>query len=174
MIIDIGGASTEIIFADKKKILWLKSYKTGVSRALESNPVSDHPTKNELMDLQKYFIDKMPDLKLQLEKYQPQVLIGTAGSFDTWRKIIEPKEGQTFPFYKFESKALRLRIKKINNTPCTERVTIKGIPEYRRKTIVPAGALVNYLMNIYNFKTVYQCSYSLAEGLMNELTKKQY
>jgi len=174
MIIDIGGASTEIIIADKKAIRWLKSFKLGVSRALESVPVSDHPTTNELMDLQRNFIRKLPGLKSQLKKYQPQLLIGTAGSFDSWRKILELKDGETFPFYKFETGALRLIIEKINDTPCAERTNIKGIPEIRRKTIVPAGVLVNYLTNIYNFKTVYQCSYSLAEGLMNELIKKQY
>jgi exopolyphosphatase/guanosine-5'-triphosphate,3'-diphosphate pyrophosphatase len=172
MIIDIGGASTEIIMADNKKIKWLKSYKVGVSRALESFPISGQPTGKELADLQAYFINNISDLKYQLEKYQPEVLIGTAGSFDTWRKILEPDNGKNIPFYKFEKKALKLIIKKINVTPYVKRINIKSIPEIRRKTIVPAGVLVQYLLDIYSFKTVYQCSYSLAEGLMSDMTKK--
>jgi exopolyphosphatase/guanosine-5'-triphosphate,3'-diphosphate pyrophosphatase len=174
MIIDIGGASTEIIMANSKDIKWLKSYKIGVSRALEFFPLSNQPLKNELLDLQTYFIENLSDLKYQIEKYQPKVLIGTAGSFDTWRKILESNQEMNIPFYEFDQPALKLIINKINQTPYTKRFSIKGIPEIRRKTIVPAGVLAQYLLDIYNFKSIYQCSYSLAEGLMNEMTIKQF
>lgn len=174
MIIDIGGASTEIIFADQTHIKWLKSFKVGVSRALESYPVSDQATRTELMDLKSYFKDRMIDLKNQLDKYQPEILIGTAGSFDTWRKIIENKDEKNAPFYRFEHNGLPPIIENINHTPYSKRNEIKAIPEIKRETIVPAGMLVLYLLDIYNFKAVYQCSYSLAEGLINEMLKKQY
>jgi len=173
LIIDIGEASTEIILADKKSIKWLKSYKVGVSRALESYPVSDLPTGVELTNLQNYFSDSLTDLTIQLGKYKPELLIGTAGSFDTWRKILETQDSGNNPYYRFNSKELRSIIERINITPYSSRAEIKGIPEIRRESIVPAGMLILYLMDIYTFNTVYQCSYSLAEGMIYELTKKQ-
>ena len=173
MIIDIGGASSEVIFANNKKINWLKSYKVGVSRALESFPVSDLPTKKELAALQAYFVKNTSDLKLEIEKHQPEILIGTAGSFDTWRKILEPPDKMALPFYQFKTDNLITIINQINLTPYSKRTNIKGIPEIRRESIVPAGLLVQYLLDIYNFNAVYQCDYSLAEGLMNEIINQQ-
>jgi len=173
MIIDIGGASTEIIIADRNEIKWLKSYKIGVSRALELLPVSEQPTQNELAALQTYFINHIPDLKSQLEKHRPEILIGTAGSFDTWRKILKTNDDKSIPYYQFNLGKLNAIINKINTTPYAERTSIKGIPEIRRESIVPAGIFVQYLLDIYNFNTVYQCNYSLAEGLIYETIKKQ-
>jgi len=173
MIIDIGGASTEIIIANNDHIKWLKSYKVGVSRALELIPVNDLPSEKDLSALSEYFKSNMKDLNDILVKFQPESLIGTAGSFDSWRKNLEIKNNDSIPFYKFIADNLIDLIRKINKTPLQDRAAIKGIPELRKETIVPAGILIQNLLDIYNFKTVYQCDYSLAEGLIREMTKKQ-
>ena len=173
MIIDIGGASTEIIIANNDHIKWLKSYKVGVSRVLELFPIKDPPSKEDLNALSEYFGSNLQDLIDILVKYQPEMLIGTAGSFDSWRKNLESKNNDSIPFYKFDTNKIIDLIRKINKAPLQDRVAIKGIPELRKETIVPAGVLIQNLLDIYNFKTVYQCSYSLAEGLIKEMTIKQ-
>ena len=172
MIIDIGGASTEVIIANHDQIKWLKSYNIGVSRALELYPISDQPSKEELYSLAEYFKSNMKDINDILNKYQPESLIGTAGSFDSWRKNIEIKNDESIPYYEFDKNKIIELIRKINNASLQDRVTISGIPEIRKETIVPAGELIQNILDIYNFKTVYQCSYSLAEGLIMEMTKK--
>lgn len=173
MIVDIGGASTEVIIADHDHIKWLKSYKVGVSRALELSPISDLPAEEDLYNLSGYFKSNMKDLNDILNKYKPESLIGTAGSFDSWRKNIEIKNDESIPYYEFDKNKIIELIRKINNASLQDRVTINGIPEMRKETIVPAGVLIQNILDIYNFKTVYQCSYSLAEGLIREMTKKQ-
>lgn len=172
MVIDIGGASTEVIIINNDLIKWLKSYKVGVSRALEIFPINDIPSEEDLFMLTEYFKSNMEDLNDVLINYQPDILIGTAGSFDSWRKIIETKNEDSVPYYKFDRRELNDLFIKINKTSLQERVTIKGIPELRKETIVPAGVLIQNLLDIYNFKTVYQCSYSLAEGLIKGMTEK--
>ena len=87
-------------------------------------------------------------------------------------KSSKPKNEDSVPYYKFDRRELNDLFIKINKTSLQERVTIKGIPELRKETIVPAGVLIQNLLDIYNFKTVYQCSYSLAEGLIKGMTEK--
>lgn len=173
MIIDIGGASTEVIIATDKQIKWLKSYKIGVSRALELFPISDPPSPINLNSLSQYFSSQMSDLNEVLIKYQPEYMIGTAGSFDSWRKNLEIKCDHSMPYFQIKKHEISNLIRKINNSTSAKRTGIKGIPEIRKETIVPAGVLIQNLLDIYNFKTVYQCSYSLSEGLIREITKKQ-
>ena len=173
MIIDIGGASTEVIIANNDHIKWLKSYKVGVSRALELFPINDLPSQKDLSALSEYFKSNMKDLHDILIKYQPELLIGTAGSFDSWRKNLKPTNDDSIPYYNFDKHKIIDLIRKINKTPLLDRGSIKGIPELRKETIVPAGVLIQNLLDIYNFKTVYQCSYSLAEGLIREMIEKK-
>ncbi|RLD25363.1 MAG: hypothetical protein DRI54_05015 [Bacteroidetes bacterium] len=171
MIIDIGGASTEVIIANNDQIKWLKSYKVGVSRALELFPINDLPSEEDLNNLSDYFKSNMIDLNNILVKHQPELLIGTAGSFDSWRKNMEIKNNDSIPHYKFDRDKIIELIRNINKRNLQDRVAIKGIPEMRKETIVPAGVLIQNLLDIYDFKNVYQCSYSLAEGLIREMTK---
>lgn len=173
MILDIGGASTEVIIANKNQIKWLKSYKVGVSRALELFPIKDPPSKEDLFALSVYFKSKMQGLNDILVRYQPDMLIGSAGSFDSWRKNQEIKKNDSAPYYKFDTHKIIDLIRKINKTSLKNRMTIKGIPEIRKETIVPAGVLIQNLLDIYNFNTLYQSDYSLAEGLIKEMALKQ-
>ena len=173
MIVDIGGASTEVIIANNDHIKWLNSYKIGVSRALELVPIKDPPTIEDLSALSDYFRSNLKDLNDLLNKYQPESLIGTAGSFDSLRINLEDKNNDSIPYYKFATDKMINLIRRINKTSLKDRLTIKGIPELRKETIVPAGVLIQKMLDIYNFKTVYQCDYSLAEGLIREMTKKQ-
>lgn len=173
MVIDIGGASTEVIIGNNDHTIWLKSYKVGVSRALELFPINDLPTEKDLIILSEFFTSRMGDLDDILIKYQPEILIGTAGSFDSWRINLEPIYDDSIPYYNFDEHKIIDLIRKINKTTLQDRYSIKGIPELRKETIVPAGVLIQNLLDIYDFKTVYQCSYSLAEGLIREMTEKQ-
>jgi len=169
MIIDIGGGSTEVIFANQNKLFWSKSYKAGVSRALEQVDVQNLPSKDTLSTMLAYFKTHMPGLTEMLKQYQPQRLIGTAGSFNSWRKISEPENKGNIPFYLFSNGSLLDLINKINTSPLEQR---QNIISFRRETIVPAGIIIKYLMEIHTFKTIYQCSYSLAEGLISKLINK--
>lgn len=173
MILDIGGASTEVIIANNDHIKWLKSYKVGVSRALELFPIKDPPSNEDLLVLSDYFKSKMQGLSDILVRYQPEMLIGTAGSFDSWRKNQEIKKNDSIPYFRFDKHKTIDLMRKINKASLQNRRAIKGIPEIRKETIVPAGVLIQNLLDIYNFKDLYQSSYSLAEGLIREMTLKQ-
>ncbi len=167
LIVDIGGGSVEFIIANKSNIHWKKSFKIGISRALESYPLSNPPTKDELLNHTNYFRDNLIELKENLEKYDFKTLIGTAGSFDSWRKIISPEKSG--PTCSLDKEILLNTIKTINSLSLQKRKKIEGMEEMRIETIAPAGVLLSYLLDSFTFEYIYQCSFSLSEGVLWEM-----
>lgn len=167
VIMDIGGGSIEFIIANKTKIHWKKSFKIGTSRVLEDHPLSNPPSTAELELHYRYYSSRLQELDALLREYDVQTLIGTAGSFDAWRKmLLEDQENSTCLI---DAKNLVDCINRTNTMATEERVKIKGMEEMRIETIVPAGILVTYLIDSFNFKSIYQCSYALAEGVLWEM-----
>lgn len=168
LIMDIGGGSVEFIIGNEKEILWKKSYKAGISRILELEPLSDPPTNDEIARHRSFFIENLDGLKEQIEKFNVQYLIGTAGSFDSWRKILSESHSD-LPVYKMNGLELLNIIQHINSIPLSKRSLVKGMEKMRVETIVPAGILVAYLLDSFKFESILQCSYSLSEGVLWEM-----
>lgn len=167
IIMDIGGGSVEFIIANDKEIYWRKSYKIGISRALELFKLSDPPKKDELTNYYTYFKENLRELNSKIEYFKVKDLIGTAGSFDAWRKILGGLNDD--PVYLIKKDKLLDCILKINAVDKEERRKIRGMQKMRLDTIVPAGILVTYLLDSFTFNSIYQCSYSLSEGVLWEM-----
>jgi exopolyphosphatase/guanosine-5'-triphosphate,3'-diphosphate pyrophosphatase len=170
LIMDIGGGSIEFIIANANELLWKKSFKIGTSRVLELYPLSDPPTRQELQSHLTYYQENLIELGSIIDEFKTDTLIGTAGSFDAWRKMLtESTDDATSELNQDE---LISCIEKINSLASEERILIKGMEEMRIETIVPAGILVAYLLDSYTFNSVFQCSYALAEGVLWEMIYK--
>ena len=168
MIMDIGGGSVEFIVANKEEIFWRKSYKAGISRSLELYPLSNPPTKKEINTHQDYFKEKLGELTEIIQSHQVKHLIGTAGSFDSWRKIIDSSNSDT-PTFEINQNELLGIIQAIQESTIEKRSKIAGMEKMRVETIVPAGILVTYLLKSNTFNKITQCSYSLSEGVLWQL-----
>ncbi len=168
MIMDIGGGSVEFIIGNSNTIHWKKSYKIGISRALEMFPLSDPPLEEEMKKHYSFFKENLRELTHYIDQFEIKSLIGTAGSFDSWRKMIGDQD-RTNPTSRLSLKDLKASIKNINSISAQKRAIINGMEEMRVETIVPAGILVTYLLDYFNFESIYQCSYSLSEGVLWEL-----
>jgi exopolyphosphatase/guanosine-5'-triphosphate,3'-diphosphate pyrophosphatase len=145
-----------------------KSYKIGVSRILELYPLSNPPQEKELANHLHYFQEELKELLPLITKYKVNGLIGTAGSFDTWRKVLEGAN-DGIPFYALDKKDLINCIANINSLTTSERLKINGLEDRKIETIVPAGILVAYLLDCFGFESIHQCEYSLAEGVLWEM-----
>jgi len=170
LIMDIGGGSIEFIIANVREIFWKKSFKIGTSRALELYPLSNPPTQEELQTHLHYYQENLKELEALIREFKTERFIGTAGSFDAWRKMLgEESDDASFELNQTE---LISCIEKTNSSTTDERISIKGMEEMRIETIVPAGILVTYLLDSFTFKNVFQCSYALAEGILWEMIYK--
>lgn len=91
VIMDIGGGSTEFIFANKKGVTDLISLNIGVSRIFQELKLSDPLTENDIVSIVNWLDDKADGF---FDGKKEDLLIGASGSFETFYELIH---NQPFP-----------------------------------------------------------------------------
>ncbi len=169
LIIDIGGGSVEFIIGDNDQIFWKRSLEIGAQRLLEKFHKSDPITSDEIEALNVYFEEVLVPVFDALKIYQPGVLIGSSGTFDTLSDIFcithdihkSPEEIETplsIPgFYEIYRELIQKNR--------AERMNMPGMIEMRVDMIVVASCLIRYLLEHHAFKRIRVSTYSLKEGV---------
>lgn len=176
LIMDIGGGSTEFIICNKNKIFWKKSFRLGAARLLEEISPSDPIRKEEIKKINLLLEKKLFPLLKACEKYQPQKLIGSSGSFDTFAAIILKKNGETlgrkvnYQFNLFEYKKVHSILLK---STYKERLQIPGLLRMRADMIVLATLLLTFVLQSTKIKSLYLSKYALKEGVLHDSTQKK-
>ncbi|RKE03684.1 Ppx/GppA phosphatase family protein [Marinifilum flexuosum] len=175
-ILDIGGGSNEIIIANNEKVFWKKSYPLGMTRLLEMFAPSDPMTKGDITKVDEYLKEQLPDLFEALDLHNVKTLIGSSGSFDTFKQILLADGYQTngLPESQFEIKLKDFfRLHQIFlNSSLEERKTMKGMDPARVELMVVASIFINHLVKEAGFSKLYQSSYALKEGALFEHIEK--
>jgi len=170
-ILDIGGGSCEIIIANNEKIYWKKSFNLGIRRIIEKFKPSEPILKNEQEEIQKYIQEEIAELADIAKYYKIKTLIGTAGTFDSLRKLLKINtktdnycEIKLDDYYSFHHNILKGNI--------SNRKQLEGIVEARAELLVVACIFIKEILITLDIKKMYQSSYSLKEGAFFENTQK--
>lgn len=174
LIMDIGGGSIEFILCDPNKLIWKKSYNIGAARLMQqflhSDPISDedknaihHHLQNELAEL--FEICSM---------HKPQVLIGSAGAFETFAALIIAADNGTidinnlkiYPFIYEEYINIAIRLLHATRQ---ERAIMPGMIALRVDMIVIAALITNYVLGRTNINRLTLSTYDLKMGILSEL-----
>lgn len=171
LVMDIGGGSVEFIICDENHIFWKKSYEIGAQRLLDKFHKQDPILPQSIEEMYHYLDDTLTELKVQMEKLKPKVLIGSSGTFDTLCEIYiqehnldyDLESGTEFelPFEYFDSLFHKLITKNVD-----ERKRIKGMSQMRVDMIVVATCLIDYVLSRYSLRRIRTSFYSLKEGLL--------
>ena len=178
LVMDIGGGSVEFILGNQSRIFWKQSFEIGGQRLLERfMPVSAEPiSAGSIRRLHDYFQEQLLPLANAIHQYQPDVLVGSSGSFDTlvdmWcmheqGHLPDPNQA-TFmlpvgEFYRSYSLLIA------GNR--AERMQIPGMIELRVDMIVVAVCLIDYVLKTYAIPTIRTSTYSLKEGVLASLSE---
>jgi exopolyphosphatase/guanosine-5'-triphosphate,3'-diphosphate pyrophosphatase len=174
LIVDIGGGSVEFIIADHDQIFWKQSVEIGAQRLLEKFQKHDPILDDEMQALDMYFERSLEMLSDALKKFNPAVLVGSSGTFDTLSDIFclthgihkSPEEIETpltiEGFYEILKDLL------VKNRD--QRMLIPGMIEMRVDMIVVACCLVKFLLQKHPFNRIRVSTYSLKEGVLAHLT----
>jgi exopolyphosphatase/guanosine-5'-triphosphate,3'-diphosphate pyrophosphatase len=174
LIMDIGAGSVELIIADQQIVFWKQSFEIGGQRLLEKFQRHDPIAPDELKALDDFFQRSLTPLFPQLEKFNPRVLIGSSGTFDTLSDIFSLRRGITRTSEERET-ALTLEgfheiygdlIRKNRD----ERMRIKGMIEMRVDMIVVACSLIHFLLDRHAFDRIRVSTYALKEGVLSMLS----
>lgn len=168
VVMDIGGGSTEFILATNKALMWKRSFELGVTRLRERIPISDPITVDEEARIARHLDDRLEALYAVVERQEPHVLIGSAGSFDTLANIVAATQGitlspdaTTLPFSALEFDAIKDRLLRMTRA---ERLLVPGLPEHRVDTIPYALITIERVLIAGSIRELAWSKYALKEG----------
>ena len=168
LVMDIGGGSTEFILATNKALMWKRSFELGVTRLRERIPISDPITVEEEARIAAHLDDQLEGLYAVVERQEPHVLVGSAGSFDSLARIISAERGEalasdavTLNFSALEFDALKDRLLRMDRA---QRLQVPGLPEHRVDTIPYALIQIDRVLLAGGIRELAWSKYALKEG----------
>lgn len=170
LVMDIGGGSVEFIIGNSNEIFWKKSFECGGSRLLEKFPLSNPAIDAELNVIRNYLKNELSELSNIINNHHPAFWIGTAGAFDTLKSVIEAKGSIALPKFGMASylckyDQLNIFISSILSSTYEERITIKGLPEFRIEMILYGALLMEFTSQLMKDKDLVVSEYALKEGM---------
>lgn len=168
LVMDIGGGSIEFILATEKALMWKHSFELGVTRLRERIPTSEPITVDEEARIAAHLDDRLEPLYAIIERHEPHLLIGSAGSFDTLAAIVAATRDQpldptalSLPFSAMELDAISDRLLRMDRE---ERLVVPGLPEHRVDTLPYALIAIERVLSAGAIRDLAWSKYALKEG----------
>jgi exopolyphosphatase/guanosine-5'-triphosphate,3'-diphosphate pyrophosphatase len=173
LIMDIGGGSTEFIICRPDEVLWKKSYNIGAARLMQAFFKSDPISEADQSAIREHLSGELADLKLACESFQPSVLIGSAGAFETFAILLQ----QDLDITNIASAPISVRdyhevAARLLASTHEERTHIEGLIPLRVDMIVMAVVLTNYVLEEIKPEKIWLSTYDLKMGVLNSLLQK--
>lgn len=178
LIIDIGGGSTEFILASVNEIYWQHSFEIGAARLLERFAPSDPLVQSEEDAMRAYFDEALQPLMSAAAQYQPQELIGSAGSFESLAEMIAhrfyyPEMLHGLTAYTFNMDQCEQVYHELKRSTRAERLQMKGLIAMRVDMMVVSAILVQHVIEKLDLKKMRMSTYALKEGVIREMLSKK-
>ena len=166
---DIGGGSTEFILSEGKKIVSFCSSSLGVVRLTEKF-IHQHPVDPaEYENLTQYLHQEIHTLQQKLSAFQPQVLIGTAGTVTTLAAIKEniyPYDPEKIHAAVLSRQDIETLEQDLKGKSLKQRLQLKALEPGREDLIIAGTAIVLETMRAFQCDPLLVSEYSLREGIL--------
>ena len=165
VIMDIGGGSTEFIFATENGIEEKVSLNIGISRIYQELKVHDPLTENDVERIESWLNERSEGF---FNEKQCDVLVGASGTFETFHEMIHRQR------FSCECEALEMSMQDISSvldwvihSTKLERNHHPYILPLRRKMAPIAAVKTRWIMNQLLVKKVFVSPCSIKEGVLN-------
>lgn len=170
LIMDIGGGSVEFIICNSDKIFWKGSFEIGAQRMLDLFIHSDPIQNDQVNQVINYLEEKLPALTAAVQSFQPDLLVGSSGTFDTLADIDALRNGISLndkqKEYDLPLDSFRQTFQEVLKKNRAERMIIPGMIDMRVDMIVVACILINYIVDKYQLEKIRVSAYALKEGVL--------
>lgn len=177
LIMDIGGGSVEFILANQFQIFWKQSFDIGAQRLFDRFHQHDPVCKTDLESLYSYLDQELTPLQHAIKKYNPAILIGSSGTFETISDIYclrqKIKQNSSENDKLIDLRSFHKIFKDIITRNREERLQIPGMSVMRADMISMAMALINKIITLHPFIQLRVSGYALKEGLLIKLIKEK-
>jgi exopolyphosphatase / guanosine-5'-triphosphate,3'-diphosphate pyrophosphatase len=174
LIIDIGGGSVEFIICNRDTVFWKRSFEIGAQRLLDHFFKHDPIPENEIAAEREFLLHKLAPLAEAVQEFQPKILVGSSGTFDTlcdieaWKhginRLDNPSSEADLPLEAFYR--MYYEILPMNHA---QRLAIPGMIEMRADMIVVALILIDFVIREFQIERVRVSAYALKEGMLQQL-----
>lgn len=173
LIMDIGGGSTEFAIANKNGVLWLKSYRLGISRVLQMLEPTDPVSESDIQNLNNLFEEQLTELVAKCAEFGVKTLIGSSGSFDSFIEMIWAEKGNfklanSVISEEFNLDELQQLHQKLIRFDFDKRKDIPGLVEMRVDTIHLASYMVQWVLSRCSLERLLLSSYAMKEGILHQ------
>lgn len=170
LLVDIGGGSTEFIICNESQIFWKQSFEIGLMRLFEKFHTNDLISNKEIKSIEDYLAFQLEPLFIAVKKYEINDLIGSAGLFTSFAKIIELRFNNNKSLIKTSEYIFDInQFQDIHNyliqTRLDDRLKTPGLVKQRAPVIVVGTILVNFIIHKFKFKNFKLARYALKEGV---------
>jgi exopolyphosphatase/guanosine-5'-triphosphate,3'-diphosphate pyrophosphatase len=166
LIMDIGGGSTEFIFASSTEVLKTFSFNIGTSRIYQLFEYEDPYSKENVEQVIQFLEQKTKGF---FEEIETDILIGASGSFETFYAILKQAEYPENEFEDMESNRLMKVLDEMIHSTIEEREKNELIIPIRKKMAPIAAIKIRWIMEKLNIKTLTISPYAMKEGVINLL-----
>ena len=173
LILDIGGGSVEFILCDEQEIYWKQSFEIGAQRLRQLFHQIDPMTEENIRKLNDYLEEQLQVLFLSVKNQEIAMLIGSAGSFETYAEMIEVEKGNPFDIqkiktYEFKMDEFNAIANWLKHSSHQERLAKKSIIPLRVDMIVVASLITSFIIQKLQIQKLSMTTYSLKEGVLAE------
>jgi exopolyphosphatase/guanosine-5'-triphosphate,3'-diphosphate pyrophosphatase len=168
LVMDIGGGSIEFILATDKALMWKQSFEIGATRLRERIPISDPIAVDEEARIAAHIDDRLEALYAIIERHEPHLLVGSAGSFDSIAAMVSATrqtslaaDATTLEFSALEFDALKEELQKLGREG---RLLRPGLPSYRVDTLPYALVAIDRVLSAGGIRDMAWSRYALKEG----------
>tara|TARA_B110000503_G_scaffold4874_1_gene6508 strand:+ start:4047 stop:5042 length:996 start_codon:yes stop_codon:yes gene_type:complete len=184
VIMDIGGGSLEFIVAEmkvsgeKSEILWKQSFDAGVARLEDFGKPTDPLTQAGVGRYAAFLSYTLAPLQEALKKHQPEILVGSSGSFDTFLDLVKGGVAPTYvaPLssewgHPYAEKINRTGLMALHdtliNSDLQKRLEMPGMAPPRARMIPLASLLIQQVLDwMPENAIIMRSAYALREGVL--------
>jgi len=170
LILDIGGGSNELIIADAHTLYWKQSYPLGMARLLAKFGACNPIAANTLAAMEMYMADNLPSFREAVATWQPTVLVGASGAFESFLLMKNHSLSTELPAHAVYNMNDYFDIyQQLVASTLEERMTMPGIELMRADMIAHAAIFVTFILKLTGIQHMEYSDYALKEGMLYEL-----
>jgi exopolyphosphatase/guanosine-5'-triphosphate,3'-diphosphate pyrophosphatase len=174
LIMDIGGGSTEFIICNPDGCLWKKSYDIGAARLMQAYFHSDPIASEDQSAIRRRLREELPDLQDACAAYRPDVLIGSAGAFETFAAmLLKNVDVKSISSASLDMEEYKVLAEKLVSSSHAERAAMPDLIPLRVDMIVIAALITSYVIENIGLRSISLSTYDLKMGVLYSIWEDQ-
>lgn len=163
VIMDIGGGSTEFIYANQQGVMKSRSFNIGTARIYQKFEFSDPYTPEDVKKVVNYLEEHTASF---FEEISSSILIGASGSFETFYAVLNQKEYPEDNFEDMDAQKLLTILDDMIYSSLAERMKNPFIIPIRKKMAPIAAIKIKWIIEKLNIKILTISPFAMKEGVI--------